>query len=437
MIDRYETPLMKKIWSDDNKYKTWLQVELAVCKAWTEDGLIPREALEEIEKKADFDIERIYEIENQVHHDMIAFVSAVAEKVGPCGRFIHLGLTSSDVLDTASSLLLKESLDVVIIEVDRLLSFIWKRAVEHKYTPCVGRTHGIHAEPMTFGLKLLNWYYELLRDKQRLGQAREQISYGKISGAVGTYAHCPTRIERRVCEILDLQPAAISTQILQRDRHAHVMNALALLGAAIERMAVEVRHLQRTEVLEALEPFGKKQKGSSAMPHKRNPILCERLTGMARLLRGYAAAAMENVALWHERDISHSSVERIIWPDAFHLITYMLQKMSQIVEGLDVEPENMMANLKKMKGLVFSQRVLLELVEKFGLAREEAYAVVQENAMKCWRGEGTFADLLWADNRVNQYILREELDSLFHIDYYLSAVDEVFSRFTEPSQIQE
>ncbi|MEA4876876.1 adenylosuccinate lyase [Aminobacterium sp. MB27-C1] len=433
MIERYETPSMKKIWSDQNKYETWLKVELAVCKAWTEDGLISEEALKDIEAKADFDIERIYEIENQVHHDMIAFVSAVAEKVGPSGRFIHLGLTSSDVLDTASSLLLKESLDVVLTELDTLSSLILKQADAHKYTPCVGRTHGIHAEPMTFGLKLLNWYYELLRDRERIEEAKRQISYGKISGAVGTYAHCPTRIEKRVCSLLGLEPAAISTQILQRDRHAHVMNAIALLGAGIERMSVEIRHLQRTEVLEALEPFGKKQKGSSAMPHKRNPILCERLAGMARLLRGYASTAMENIALWHERDISHSSVERIIWPDAFHLITYMLQKMSKIVEGLDIQPENMLANLHKTKGLVFSQRVLLELVEKFGLSREDAYAVVQENAMKCWHGEGSFAELLWNDERVNKYLSKEELDSLFNLDYYFSAVDEIFLRFHQMS----
>ncbi|WP_024822163.1 MULTISPECIES: adenylosuccinate lyase [Aminobacterium] len=431
MIERYETEEMKRMWSDHNKYQTWLQVELAVCKAWTEEGLIPEEALKDIEEKADFDIERIYEIESQVHHDVIAFVSAVAEKVGANGRYIHLGLTSSDVLDTASSLMLRKSLDVVLEKVNKLAGLIWEKAKEYKYTPCVGRTHGIHAEPMTFGLKLLNWYYELIRDRERILQAREQINYGKISGAVGTYAHCPTKIEKRVCELLGLHPAAVSTQILQRDRHAHIMNVLALLGAGIERMAVEIRHLQKTEVLEAMEPFGKKQKGSSAMPHKRNPILCERLTGMARLLRGYASTAMENVALWHERDISHSSVERIIWPDAFHLVTYMLKKMSQIVEGMDISPENMEKNLYLTQGLVFSQRVLLELVEKFKLSREDAYAVVQENAMKCWHGEGSFADLLWSDSRVNRYLSRDELDKLFDIDYYFKAIDEIFLRFSE------
>lgn len=430
MIERYSTEEMKRIWSEENKYKVWLDVEIAVCRAWYEKGAIPKEALDDIEEKSSFDVDRIHEIENEVHHDIIAFVTNVAENVGPNGRFIHLGLTSSDILDTASSIMLKQSLECVERKLDSLCKKLFAKAKEYKMLPCVGRTHGIHAEPITFGLKLLNWYSQLLRDHERLQSAQKVISYGKISGAVGTYAHCPPDVEEKVCRDLGLSASPVSTQILQRDRHAQVINAIALLGCSIERFAVEIRHLQRTEVLEVLEPFGKKQKGSSAMPHKRNPIVCERLAGMSRLLRGYALSGMENIALWHERDISHSSVERVIWPDAFNLIDYMLGKFENIVENMVVRADRMKDNLDLTKGLVFSQRVLLQLVEEFGMKREDAYSVVQEDAMKCWDGQGTFLDLLAADSRLSGLISREELASLFDCNYYFRYVDDIFNRFS-------
>ncbi len=429
MIGRYQTKEMAEIWSEDNKFRAWLEVELAVCRVWMEKGVIPADAYEEIRSKASFDIARIDEIEARVHHDVIAFVSAVAETVGENGRYIHLGLTSSDVIDTASSLSLKRSLGIVKKKTEELMESIRLRADEFRYTPCAGRTHGIHGEPTTFGLKLLNWFYQLQRDLERLELAREQISYGKISGAVGTYAHCEPEVERRVCELLGLKPALVSTQILQRDRHSCVMNSVALLGGALDRFATEIRHLQRTEVMEVLEPFGATQKGSSAMPHKRNPILCERISGMSRLLRGYALTAMENMTLWHERDISHSSAERVIWPDAFHLITYMLSKMTHIVKNMVVNSSKMRENLDMTRGLVYSQRVLLDLVERFGLLREEAYAIVQENAMKCWNSNRTFSELLREDERISSRIPESDLLSLFEPDHYFRWVDEIFSRF--------
>ncbi len=430
MIGRYEVPEIQALWSEESKFRTWLEVELAVCGVWRERGVIPSEAYEDIRAKASFDIERIDQIEQEVQHDMIAFVSSVAETVGENGRYIHLGLTSSDVIDTASSLALKRSLAVVDEKVAQLIDAVGKKALEFRHVLCTGRTHGIHAEPTTFGLKLLNWHYQLSRDRERLSLATEQISYGKISGAVGTYAHCEPSIEKRVCELLGLKSALVSTQILQRDRHANMMNALALLGGGLERFATEVRHLQRTEVLEALEPFGARQKGSSAMPHKKNPILCERICGMSRLLRGYALTAMENMALWHERDISHSSAERVIWPDAFHIVVYMLNKMIYIVEDMQVNPEKMKENLEITRGLVYSQRVLLDLVERFGLSREEAYSIVQENAMACWKGQKSFSELLTEDERIRSRISSEELAELFEPEYYLRWEDEIFSRFS-------
>ena len=430
MIDRYEVPEIQALWSEESKFRTWLEVELAVCGVWKERGVIPTHAYEDIRARASFDIRRIDEIEQEVQHDMIAFVSSVAETVGENGRYIHLGLTSSDVIDTASSLTLKRSLAVVDGKVALLMKAVGKKAHEFRHVPCTGRTHGVHAEPTTFGLKLLNWHYQLSRDRERLSLATEQIGYGKISGAVGTYAHCEPSIERRVCELLGLKPALVSTQILQRDRHGNVMNTLALLGGALERFATEIRHLQRTEVMEALEPFGSRQKGSSAMPHKRNPILCERICGMSRLLRGYALTAMENMALWHERDISHSSAERVIWPDAFHVAVYMLNKMIYIVENMQVNTDKMKENLEITRGLVYSQRILLDLVERFGLSREEAYAIVQENAMACWKGQKTFSELLMEDERVRSRISSEELAELFEPEYYLRWADEIFSRFS-------
>ncbi len=430
MIDRYQTQRMKSLWSEENKFRRWLDVEIAATQAWVEAGKVPPEALAEIRERARFSVERINEIESVTHHDVIAFVSCVAENVGEAGRFVHYGLTSSDVVDTAGALLLTESIDVLLESLDELAGQTWELAWKYRYTPCAGRTHGVHAEPTTFGLKILNAYAEFQRDKKRLAQAREDVAVGKLSGAVGTYANCPPEIERRVCDLLGLSVDPVSTQIVQRDRHAHVMTSLALYGGALERLALEVRHLQRTEVREALEPFGKGQKGSSAMPHKKNPILCERVCGMARLLRAYASAALENIALWHERDISHSSVERVIWPDAFGLAHYTTGVMTRVVRGLQVDEERMRENFDLTKGLLFSGRVLVELVEREGCSREEAYAIAQENAMRCWETKEPLLDLLAKDARIKK-MSREELASLFDVGYYLRYIDTIFSRFSQ------
>ena len=429
MIARYETKEMKEIWSLENQYRSWEIVELAVCHAWAKDGVIPPEAMKKIDEKSGFDADEILRIEAEVKHDMIAFDTNMADHVGPEGRYIHLGLTSSDVEDTASALRLKQSLEIIISELDIFMKDVMAQAQKYKYTPSVARSHGVHAEPITFGLKILNWYSELMRDRRRLELALEEISYGKISGAVGTYAHCPPHIEASVCEELGLKPDPVSTQIIQRDRHSVVMFALASLGEAMERIATEIRHLQRTEVREALEPFGKKQKGSSAMPHKRNPIQCEKICGMARMLRSYTVVAQENVALWHERDISHSCTERIIWPDGFNLCHYMIRTLDRVVKDLDVSVEKLKENLEITGGLVYSQRVLLELVEKFNMKREDAYLAVQRNAMKTWAGEGHFLDLLCADGLIKGKIDREALAQLFTNDYYFRFVDEIFARF--------
>ena len=423
---------MDEIWSDRNRFKRWLDVEVAACEAWAEDGAIPQEDMKNIRERADFDIARIAEIEETTQHDVIAFVSAVAEKVGPSGRYIHLGLTSSDVIDTAASLLLSEALDVLILAADALRRSIAEVAWKYRYLPTAGRSHGVHAEPTSFGLKFLGYVSEIERDIARLSQAKEEIRVCKLSGAVGTYANCPPKIEARVADMLCLRIDPVSTQIVQRDRHARVMSAVALYGAGLERLAVEIRHLQRTEVMEASEPFRKGQKGSSAMPHKKNPILSERVTGMSRLLRGYAQAALEDVTLWHERDISHSSVERIIWPDTFHLAHYMTNTMKKIIDGLVVNEAQIARNLERTRGLLFSGRVLLELVES-GVSREDAYAVVQENAMKCWdeivagREGESFRALLAADPRLAA--LKGKLEKMFDTSYYLRYVDEIFSRF--------
>jgi adenylosuccinate lyase len=426
---------MDKIWSSENRNGKWLQVELAVCQAWTEEGRIPPEANDTIQRKAAFDEERIQEIETEVRHDVIAFVTSVAESVGPEGRFIHLGLTSSDVIDTATSLLLGEAMDVILSDLESLMNSIFQQAEKYRYLHCIGRTHGIHAEPTTLGLKMLNWYDQLLRDKKRLIQAKHTTRIGKISGAVGTYAHCPPGIERRVCEILGLRPARVSTQIIQRDVHAEALITLAVLGGTIERIALELRHLQRTEVLETAEPFSSKQKGSSAMPHKRNPVLSEKLCGMARLLRAYANVSLENIALWHERDISHSSTERVIWPDSFHITQYMLRTLLSIIRGLDVFEENIARNLELTRGLIFSQRILLALVEK-GVEREKAYEVVQCNAMQSWNDGSDFRDLCLQDPSITGVLGKDFLNSLFDVGYYVRYVDEIFDRFRE-SEVED
>ncbi|MEJ5365459.1 MAG: adenylosuccinate lyase [Desulfosoma sp.] len=427
MIERYTRPEMGRIWTLENKYRKWLDVELAVCEARAERGEIPPWAMKDIREKAAFRVERIDEIEKETQHDVIAFLTCVAEHVGPASRFIHEGLTSSDVLDTANALLFLEASDLLLEDLDRLLDVLKRRAYEFKNTVMMGRSHGIHAEPVTFGLKWALWYAEMQRNRERLQRARETMRVGKISGAVGTYANIDPDIEERVCRRLGLEPAPISTQVIQRDRYAEYFTTLAVISCTVEKIAVEIRHLQRTEVREAEEYFAPGQKGSSAMPHKRNPIASENLSGLARVLRGNALAAMENVALWHERDISHSSVERIIGPDSTILLDYMLNRLTRVLDKLVAYPERMRLNMEITGGLLFSQRVLLALVGK-GLSREDAYRVVQRNAMKVWQEGGHLRDRLEADPEVAAHLGPAELDALFDLGYHLKHVDAIFQR---------
>ncbi|MBE7415547.1 MAG: adenylosuccinate lyase [Deltaproteobacteria bacterium] len=427
MIERYTRKEMGRIWEPENRFRKWLEVEIAACEAWEGLGKIPRKSLEVIKKKADFNVERIDEIERTVKHDVIAFLTSVAEFVGPDSRFIHMGLTSSDVLDTSLALLLRESADLIISDIKGLMAALEKKAFEHKMTPMMGRSHGIHAEPTTFGLKLSSWYDEMGMNLERMERAREVISYGKLSGAVGTFSQIDPRVEKFALKKLGLKPEPVATQVVHRDRHAEFFSTLAIIASSIEKFAVEIRHLQRTEVLEAEEPFTKGQKGSSAMPHKRNPILSENLTGLARLIRGYAVSAIENVPLWHERDISHSSVERVIAPDATILVDFMLSRATGLIRDLVVYPANMMENIDKLKGVVFSQKVLLKLVDK-GVTREEAYAIVQRNAMKVWEGLGDFKSILMDDSEVRGYLTEKEIDASFDIKPYLKQVDYIFKR---------
>ncbi|MBU7008520.1 adenylosuccinate lyase [Phosphitispora fastidiosa] len=428
MIERYTLPEMGRIWTLENKFQKWLDVEIAACEAMAELGQIPAEAVRVIREKAAFDVNRIDEIEKVTNHDVIAFLTNVAENVGEESKYIHMGMTSSDVGDTALCLLMKEAAEHLLPRLTVLREKLVEKAGEYKYTPMIGRTHGIHAEPMTFGMKMLLWIAETDRNMERLQRAVETISVGKLSGAVGTYANIDPEVERRVCEKLGLQPASIATQVIQRDRHAEYMSTLAVIGCTLEKIATELRNLQRTDIREAEEYFAKGQKGSSAMPHKRNPITGERISGLARILRGNALAAMENVALWHERDISHSSVERVIVPDSTILLDYMLHLTIKIVGSLLVYPEAMMENLNKTKGLIYSQRVLLALVDK-GVLRERAYELVQRNAMEVWRTKQNFADLLQNDADVVKLIPAEELHSLFDYNWFLRHVDAVFQRF--------
>jgi len=427
LIGRYTLPEMGHIWSQENRYHKWLEVELAVCEVQTEMGVIPREAWEEIRDKADFDSQRIDEIEVTVQHDVIAFLTSVAEKVGPASRYIHLGMTSSDMLDTATSLQLKEAGELLLKNLKDLRKVIGRRAIEFKDTVCIGRSHGIHAEPTTFGLKLALWYDEAGRNIERLVEAVETIRVGKISGAVGTFAHLDPEVEEGVCQKLGLKVAPVSTQVIQRDRHAHYLTTLAIIAASLEKIAVEIRHLQRTEVLEAEEFFSKGQKGSSAMPHKRNPITCERIAGLARLLRSYAMAGLENVALWHERDISHSSVERVILPDSTILLDYMLNKTTQLIDQLLVYPERMKQNLEQTHGLIYSQPLLLMLIQK-GLSREEAYRLVQDEAMACWKSGEDFQDRVKKNKRIGEILASEEIKKCFDLDNQLRNVDIIFRR---------
>jgi len=427
MIERYTLPEIGRIWEDENKFRIWLDIEIYACEAQAQLGRIPQSAVAEIREKANFDIERILEIESEVHHDVIAFLTNVAEYVGPAARYIHYGMTSSDVLDTALSVQMKQAGELILKQLDNLIAVIRQQALKHKHTVMVGRTHGVHAEPITFGLKLAVWYGELLRNRERLVQAIETIAYGKISGAVGTFAHMEPFVEEYVCRKLGLKPAPISTQIIQRDRHAHYVSTLALIAATLEKMALEVRHLQRTEVLEVEEPFGGKQKGSSAMPHKKNPILSERICGLSRLLRGYATVALENVALWHERDISHSSVERVILPDATIALYYMLDRSIHLFKNLVVHSDHMQKNLDLTHGLIFSQSILLNLVEK-GVSREDAYRMVQRNAMKVWETRRSFLEVLREDEEVLKYLNEAELEKICNISNQLRNVDVIYER---------
>jgi len=426
MIERYSRPAMKKVWSDENKFDKWLQVEVAVCEAWAELGFIPKEELRKI-KNAHFNQKRFEEILKTTHHDVTAFLGSVAESLGEESRFIHLGLTSSDVMDTALSLQLLEATKILEQDIADLIAVLKEKAIEHKHTLMMGRTHGVHAEPVTFGLKMALWIEEMKRNAQRLAEAKKVIEVGKISGAVGTYATVPPEVEEKACARLGLSPAPVSSQVLQRDRHAQFVTTLAIIASSLEKFATEIRGLQRTETLEAEEPFEEGQTGSSAMPHKRNPELCERVCGLARLVRGHALTAMENVALWHERDISHSSNERITLPDSCLVLDYILSIFTNVMRGLRVYPQRMRENVELTKGLVFSQRVLLALIDK-GLSRQKAYDLVQRNAMKAWKERTDFLQLLEADSEVVASLSAAELESLFDYQYYLKHVDHIFER---------
>lgn len=427
MIPRYSRPEMSAIWSDDNKFKTWFEIEAYACEALAKLGKIPQSAVDEIWAKGKFDAARIDEIEAEVKHDVIAFLTNVSENVGESGRFMHQGMTSSDVLDTSFNMRLTQSVDILLKDCDRLLAALKKKAEEHKYTLCIGRSHGIHAEPTTFGLKMLGFYAEFKRNKERLETARKEVATCAISGAVGTFATIDPFVEKYVAEKLGLTPEPVSTQVIPRDRYAVLFATIGIIASSIERLAVEIRHLQRTEVREAEEYFSAGQKGSSAMPHKRNPVLSENLTGLARLLRSYTIPAMENVALWHERDISHSSNERIIAPDAMTGLDFCLNRLAGVMEKLLVYPENMKANLDRLKGLVFSQRVMLALVDT-GMKREDAYKLTQRNAMKVWANEGTFRDLLEADEDVMRALSKEKLEELFDYGFYTAQIDFIFKK---------
>ncbi len=439
MVERYSRDEMKKLWTQEAKYNAWLEVEKAAVKAWNKLGLIPDEDAEKIVKNAKFDIKRIDEIEKETKHDVIAFLTSVAESLGEESRWVHYGMTSSDTIDTAVALQMRDSLKIIIDDVKMVMESIKKRAMEHKYTLMVGRSHGIHGEPITFGLVLSIWYDEMKRHLKNLEETLEVISVGKVSGAMGNFAHAPIELEELTCKFLGLKPAPISNQVVQRDRYARLASALGLLASTVEKIAVNIRHFQRTEVYEAEEYFSKGQKGSSAMPHKRNPVLSENITGLARVIRAYVNPAMENVALWHERDISHSSVERFWLPDAFITTDFMLHRLNNIISNLVVYPENMMKNLNLTGGLVFSQRVLLELPKR-GISREDAYKIVQRNAMKVWeelqkgkapineKGESLFLENLLKDEDLKKVMKEDEIKELFDYNYYTRNVDKIYKR---------
>jgi len=427
MIERYSLPKMSSIWQDEFKFKTMLAIEILTLEALAKTKKVPPQAVSRIKKKAKFNLKQIKKIEEKTQHDVVAFVTNVSQNIGADAQYFHMGLTSSDILDTTLGVQLKAASDILIEDLQKLLKSLAKKAKIYKNTVCIGRTHGVHAEPTTFGLKLVLWYDETRRNLERLELAKKEISVGKLSGAVGTFSNIDPTIEDYVCRKLGLRPANISTQIIQRDVYAVFMARIAIIGSSLEKFATEIRHLQRTEVLEAEEPFGKGQKGSSAMPHKRNPVICERICGLSRILRGNAMAAMENVALWHERDISHSSAERVIIPDSTLALDYMLNKFIQVIDGLQVYPQNMLINVVKTHGLIFSQRVLIELMSR-GLPRMKAYNFVQRSAMKTWKDGSDFKKNLLNDPDVARLLSEKDLDEIFDLDYYLRNVNKIFSR---------
>ncbi|MCM8766432.1 MAG: adenylosuccinate lyase [Candidatus Omnitrophica bacterium] len=427
MIERYTLPKMGKVWSEENRFQKMLEIELAVCRAWAKKGKISKKDMENIEKRAKIDLARIKELEKKTQHDVVAFVNNLCESLGDLAKYIHLGLTSSDILDTSLAILLGEASDILLGDLENLVMLFKRKAKLYRNTIMVGRTHGMHAEPITLGFKLAGFYAEGLRNLERLKLAKEEIRFGKISGALGSFSHIEPEIEEMVCNKLGLKPEPVSTQIVPRDRYAVYLSTLAIIGAFLERFALEIRHLQRSEIVEVEEPFEEGQKGSSAMPHKRNPVLSERVCGLSRLLRSYAQAGMENISLWHERDISHSSVERIILPDATILLDYMLNLMIYILDKLIVYPENMRNNLKKTGGLIFSQRVLLALMNK-GLSRQKAYDLVQRDAFISWRDKRDFQEILIRDKEIRKYLEEREIRALFDLNFYLRNIDKVFHR---------
>lgn len=427
MIPRYTRPDMGRIWSDENRFRTWLTVEVAATETLAKAGMVPKDAAKAIRKRANFDLRRIHEIEAEVRHDVIAFTTAVAEIVGPEARWFHYGLTSNDVVDTAQALLIGQASSIIAADLDRLAEVLKRRAWEFKDTPMIGRTHGIHAEPITFGLKLANWFSETQRNIERFRQAAEDMRVGKFSGAVGTLAHLSPELEENICARLGLKAAAVSSQVIQRDRHAYYLATLAVIASTLDKIATEIRHLQRTEVREAEEFFSEKQKGSSAMPHKRNPVTCEQISGLARVVRSNAQAGFENVALWHERDISHSSVERVIIPDSTTLVDYMLQKTANLIETMFIYPERMMRNLESTGGLVFSGQLLLDLVEH-GVSREDAYRMVQGHAMRAWTEESNFRDLVLKDAQITRLVPRRTIEHAFDLNRQLRNIDKIFAR---------
>lgn len=427
MIERYSREEIRKIWELENKFRIWLDIEIAACEANAELGIIPEEDLKIIKEKADFKLERIHEIEAEVHHDVIAFLTSVAEHVGEPSRFIHYGLTSSDIGDTALCIQMKQAGEILIKDVDILLEALKEKALEYKYTPAMGRSHGVHAEPTTFGAKMLLYYEAFKRNRERLVRAVENISFGKLSGAVGTFSNIDPQIEEKVCAKVGLKADPVSTQVIQRDRHAEYLSAIAITASTLDQLAVELRHLQRTEVRETEEPFQRGQKGSSAMPHKRNPILCERVSGLSRVIKSNLITGLENVTLWHERDISHSSAERVILPDSTVALDYILDKMIFVIKNLHVYPENMTDNINRTGGLFFSQSLLLALIEK-GISREDAYKIVQDNAMRTWAKEGSLKELVSKDDSVKNLLSQEEIDNIFNIEKYLSNIDVIFKK---------